>query len=67
MSKEIVLAPIHYAADDIYVVRVLDDRDAFELYRGDASESLQAALHSACDQLNPDERVVDTLEVEERR
>jgi hypothetical protein len=60
--KEIVLAPV--LRDGVYVVRVIDDADAFELFRGDASESLQAAIHSACDQLLPNERVVDTLEVE---
>jgi len=64
--KAVVLAPMHYAEDDTYCVAVRDDCDGWELFRGDAMPTLEAAAHNACDQLHPDERVVDTLEVEER-
>ena len=60
----IVLKPHHDDAG--YRVSVHDDRDDWELFATrDAYPSLEAAIHAACDELKPDERVVGVFEVEE--
>lgn len=48
---------------DGYYVRVLDDRDAFELYRTrETYATIAEACHAACDELHPYEHVADILD-----
>jgi len=62
--RPVVLAPLH--VDDAYVVRVIDDYDGDVIHDAELRESLAEAIEQARQELQPYERVVGTLELEER-